>query len=402
MTNESPNSALPMSTIGVPGTDAASVTIPALQYVFPNERQTDLSKFDGTQMARVEQIAASISFDDTNSLLTFGTEPQRRLNDYLGQLLEGIRTSDVGAAGDLTIELATTVKALNLQKMKREVDGEDWVAATFGRLPVVGKWASALRYFQLSHKQITKHLDTIETRAEQDKAKLAAMNAKLDRMVDASIENMRELEFYLAAAQVVIKRARVDFEQRRQAAAVSRDVVEIAKLRDYMEQINAFETRAVRMHIAYAESMVSVPQIRASQTASRIEISNIMDTILFDLPHLKRAIVQVASLAATSKASRTNAARRELTRQISGIGADQLQDVYLKAKASQGSSEQDIALLAQSADKLLETIALGHKLDAENARKREQAISDIAALKHKFVDGLIASGDAFVASTARS
>ncbi|MBV8658887.1 MAG: toxic anion resistance protein [Burkholderiales bacterium] len=401
MTTDSSNSALPVTATASPVLVDQAATVPALEYIFPTERQTDLSKFDAGQMARVEQIAASVSFADTNSLLSFGTEPQRRLNDYLDQLLDGIRTSDVGAAGDLTIELATTIKAIHLQKMKREVEGEDWVASTFGRLPVVGKWASALRYFQLSHKQITKHLETIETRAEQDKAKLAAMNAKLDRMVDASIENMRELEYYLAAAQVVIKRARVDFEQRRQAAAISRDVVEIARLRDYMEQINAFETRAVRMHVAYAESMVSIPQIRASQTASRIEISNIMDTMLFDLPHLKRAIVQVASLAQTSKASKANAARRELTRQISGIGADQLQEVYLKAKASQGSSEQDIALLAQSADKLLETIALGHKLDAENARKREQAIQDVTALKHKFVDGLIASGDAFVAGAAR-
>jgi len=383
---------MPAPTIPVAGTE----NLPALSYALTPEHQLDLTKYQPAQMSRIEQIAAAVSFNDTNTLLSFGSEPQKKLNDYLNQLLEGIRTSDVGAAGDLTIELATTIKAIHLQKMKREVEGQDWVASTFGRLPVVGKWASALRYFQLSHKQITSHLDTIEKRAQQDMTKLGAINSKLDRMVDASIENLKDLELYLAAAQIVIKRARVEFEQRRQQVAQSRDLVEITKLRDFGEQINAFETRAVRMHIAYAESMISIPQIRASQTASRIEIGNIMDTILFDLPHLKRAIVQVASLEQTGRASKANEARRELTRQISAIGADQLQEVYLKAKESQGGSEKDVAMLAQVADKLLQTIELGHKLDVENAKKREQAVSDIDQIKRKFVDGILAAGDQFV------
>jgi uncharacterized protein YaaN involved in tellurite resistance len=391
MSNEQDPSQLPV---------VATNNLPELSYLMTPEQQTDLSKYSPQQMARVEQIAASISFTDTNTLLSFGAEPQRKLNEYLDQLLEGIRTSDVGAAGDLTIELATTIKAINLKKMKNEVEGKDWAASTFGKLPVVGKWCSALRYFQLSHKQITSHLTAIEERAEKDKAKLGAMNAKLDRMVEASIENMKELEYYLAAGQILIKRARAEFEQHRQAAAQSRDVVQIARLRDYAEQINAFETRVVRMHLAYAESMIAVPQIRTSQTAARIEISNIMDTILFDLPHLKRAIVQVASLEQTRRASKANEARRELTRQISGLGADELQQAFLEAKASQGGSEKDVAMLAQVADKLLQTIELGQRLDVENAKKREQAVNEVAAIKQKFVAGLLKSGDHFTSGNA--
>ena len=380
------------ASVSVPS-ESGPELLPTLSVVLSAAHQLDLTQYAPAQLARVEQISASISFSDTNTLLSFGAEPQRKLNDYVNQLLEGLRTSEVGAAGDLTIELASTIKSIHLQKMKVEANGEDWVASTFGRLPVIGKWASALRYFQLSHKKITSHLDAIEGRAQQDMAKLGAVNSKLDRMVDASIENLKDLELYLAAAQVVIKRARVEFEQRRQAAQQSPDLVEIAKLRDFGEQLNAFETRTVRMHLAYTESMIAIPQIRASQTAARIEMSNIMDTILFDLPHLKRAIVQVAAMDQTSRAAKANDARRELTRQISAIGSEQLQEVYLKAKSSQGGSEQDVALLAQVADKLLQTIELGHKLDLENAQKREKAMSEVAQIQHRFVDGLLSSGD---------
>ena len=376
--------------------------LPALKLVLTPDRQTDLRQYNPEQLACIEQIAASVSFNDTNSLLSFGAEPQRKLNDYLDELLKGLRTNQVGAAGDLTIELATAIKSVNLKKMQLELDGRDWVAVVFGGIPVVGQWASALRYFQLTHKQVSSHLDAIEGKARRDMTTLAAVNSKLDRMVESSIGNLKELEYYLAAGQVVIKRARVDFEQRRQEALKSRDPIEITRLRDYGEQIHAFETRVVRMHIAYAESMISIPQIRATQTASRIEVGNIMDTILFDLPHLKRAILQVASLDRTSRAVRANEKRRELTRQISSIGADQLQEVYAKAKASQGGSEQDVAILAQVADKLLQTIELGQKLDVENVKKREQSIQAVNDLKHKFVDGLLAAGETFISSQNRS
>jgi uncharacterized protein YaaN involved in tellurite resistance len=378
------------------------VPLPRLDYALTVEQQFDLTRLTPEAMARVNQIVATVSFADTNSLLSFGSEAQRQLSQHLDQLLDGIRTSEVGAAGDLTIELATTIKALNLRKMKREIDGQDWVAASVGRLPVVGAWFSALRYLQLSHRKVKEHLDAIEQRAQADLAKLNAMNDRLDRLVESSIEHIQDLELYLAAAQIIVKRARVEFEQRREAATKSKDakdVVEISRLRDFGEQLNAFEARVVRMHVAHGESMVAVPEIRTGQTASRIEMSNLMDSLLFDLPHLKRAIVQVAALDRTARAAHANAVRRELSRQIATIGSEQLQSVYLQAKQSQGGAEQDVALLAQSADRLLQTIELGQQLDIENARKRDRAIGELAGIKRKFTEALLASGAQFVSRT---
>lgn len=383
----------------VPKSATNALEIPGLSYALEPARNIDLTVLSPEQMQRVEQIASSVSFGDTRSLLTFGADPQRKLSQHLDALLDGIRTSDVGAAGDITIELATTIKSLHLDKMKTEVtEGQDGFIGALGRLPLVGSWISALRYLQLNHKAIKEHLDAIEARANGEMAKLNAMNDKQDRMVQESIDNIRELELYLAAAQVVVKRARADFEQRRQAAALSKDVVEVARLRDFAAQLNAFEARVVKMHIAHGQSMVSVPEIRASQEASRIEASNVMDSILFDLPNLKRAILRVASLDATSKASKANEARHELAKQVSAIATDELEAVYLKAKASQGGAEADVALLAQSADRLLQTIEAGARLDASNREKRAKAIDDLRDVKSKFTQALISSGDQFVSS----
>ncbi len=376
-------------------TPAGTSLIPALKFELRPEQQMDLSKLNSEQTTRVNQIVSSVSFSDTNSLVSFGADAQRELSQHLDALLEGIRTGETGRAGEVTIALATTIKELNLPKVKAEVESGG-VADHLGRLPIVGGWFSALRALQQNHKKITDHLAAIERKAQTQLETLRAMNDRLDRLVDSSIIHIKDLELYMAAGQILIKRARVEFEQRRAAAEASRDVIEITRLRDFAEQVNAFETRIVRIHLAHSRSITSVPEIRASQAAALIEMNNLMDGILFDLPELKRAILRVASLERTMQASKDTQARRDLTRELGSIAGDQLQDAYLKAKNSQGDFVADIAALSQSADKLLETIELGRRIDAANVAKREQAIADLSSVNSKFKDGLLEAGNRLV------
>jgi uncharacterized protein YaaN involved in tellurite resistance len=345
---------------------------------------------------------SSVSFAETNSLLSFGADAQRDLSQHLDQLLDGLRAGDAGRAGEITIALATTIKDLHLPKVKREIAGEDGLAGVLGRIPVVGGWFSALRALQLNRRKITDHLSNIEKKAQAQLTTLRSMHDKLDRLTDQSITHIKTLELYMAAGQILVKRARVEFESKRAAAEQSGDVIEISRLRDFAEQINAFETRVVRIHLAHSQSIVSVPEIRASQTASAIEMNNVMDSILFDLPNLKRAILNVASLAETAKASKATDARRQLSRELNSIGSEELQAAYLKAKESQGDFVADVAVLAQSADKLLQTIELGRKLDVANIGKRAKAIADLSDLNHKFTAGLLESGKQFVRTASQA
>ncbi|SPF53538.1 hypothetical protein SBF1_6780002 [Candidatus Desulfosporosinus infrequens] len=145
------------------------------------------------------------------------------------------------------------------------------------------------------------------------------------------------------------------------------------------------------MHIAFTDALTAIPQIRVNQEAARIEARNIMDTVLFDLPRLKSAIIRVASLNQIINASKANEARRELARQIGSIGAEALDEAYTRAKQSQGNGMEDVAVLAATADKLLETIAKGVQIDEENRQKRQMAERQLGDIKGKLLEGLRAN-----------
>jgi uncharacterized protein YaaN involved in tellurite resistance len=365
--------------------------LPALANQFPEENKINLAQFAGSQRQRIEEIIKRHSQLDSEMVMRFGIEPQQEINRQLDELLQGIKTNDAGVAGQLTLELAKNIKSMNLPRLKRESLSQDWFTATIGQLPVVGKWASALRYFQLMHKEIVKHLAQIEAKAQKEIVRLNTTNQKLDRLAEKTLLALEEMELFLAAGQAILIRAKGHFESEKKRLAQSADMLAMTRLRDAAELIDAFEARLMRIHVAYSDAFISVPQIRLTQQAGRIEIHNIMDTVQFDIPRLKSAIIRVAALNQITQASKANAARIAITRQVGSIGADALDAAYTRAKQSQGSAAEDIAMLAETADKLLATIAKGAAISEDNRRKFSEAGLQLTDLRSKFSSAMDAA-----------
>ena len=351
----------------------------------------DISRLEPARRQQVAIIAQSVTARDSNTIATFGAGPQRKLSGFLDQLLAGTRAEEIGLAGELVTELATSIKALDLPAVKREVDGQ---ASLLASLPVVGKYYSALRRFRAMQKTVVEHLATIEQKAETHLGKLKASNAGLDRLLDATESNLREIEAWVAGGQQALARMRTELEAERAALADVHDPVALAKLRDTAEQIDAFETRLVRMHVAFTRGVLSIPQVRIAQQAGRIEIQNTLDTILFDLPDLKSAIVRVATLHQISRAGDATAARRKIGQELQQIGIDALDQAYTRAKQTQGDMGADVALLSRMSDKLLATLDRGVEIDRENRVKREQAVQQLGEVRLRLMEGLRSHTDA--------
>ena len=385
-----------MSPDAVPTAVAATTPLPVALPEFPAslpalaERLApadivDVSRFDDARRQQVASIAASVTTADSNVIATFGAGPQRKLSSFLDQLMGSTKADDIGLAGALVTELATDIKALDLPAMKREAEaGPSFLA----RLPVVGKHWSALQRFRAMQTTVTQHLAAIEQRADTHLGKLKATNAGLDRLLDATEANLREIELWVAGGQQALLRLRAQFEAERTALSTERDMVRYARLRDAAEQIDAFETRLVRMHVAFARGVLSIPQIRLAQQAGRIEIQNTLDTILFDLPDLKAAIVRVAALHQISRAGEATLARRRIARELQTVGIDSLDRAYTQAKRTQGDMAEDVKVLADVSDRMLATIDRGLQIDRENRTKRAEAVEQLGEVRARLMDGM--------------
>ncbi len=363
----------------------ADAALPALAAPISQGDLVPLDDFDDARRTRALTVAAGVSVADSNALATFGAGPQRKLNGFLDQLLAGTGADEIGIAGELVVELATSLKRMDLPSLKREAEGG---GAFLSRLPRVGKYFSALRRFRAMQQGVLTHLTEIERKAEIHLGRLKATNAGLDRLLDATEDNLREMEVFIAGGQQAALRMRADHAALREEVRHSRDPIRMARLRDVSEQIAAFETRLVRMHVAFTRGILAIPQIRTAQQAGRIEIQNTLDTVLFDLPDFKSALVRVAALERIGRASDATAARRKITRELQEIGIDALDSAYTKAKASQGDMADDVASLTRVSDRMVGIINRGLEMDRANRVKRDEAVRQIGDVKAKLLDSL--------------
>ncbi len=362
-------------------TDQKSSDLPALVSALSNDQLVDVTSFSQEQLQRVDEIAVSVDFDDTNTILMFAAAPQKKMSEFMDVLLEDVRAEDVGVAGDLAVELSNGIDSLELQKLKNQIEGN----GLLGSIPLIGPWLQrtmgAAKYFYSRKEKVLEQIERVALKAEDRKRDLMQNNVRLDTLVQNVENHIDELEVWIAGGEKALLRGRDEFEEKKRNIDPS-DSLEATKLLDFSNQINAFETRLLRLKAFYTESIISIPQVRATQQAGRIEIQNIFDSMLFDLPRFKNALIRVDALMKTHKAQMENQKRHEAAEKVAQVGADMLDQVYTSAKQSQGSITSEVDGLVEVSNKLLDTLRKGMDIDKENAKKRAEASEKLAHAKH--------------------
>ena len=350
----------------------------------------DLKKFNPEDLRMISQIEQSISLHDSNTIMSFAVAPQSKLNKHLDPLLEGIKGNDIGYAGSLIGQLALPIKEMNLSDVQKEIiSGNTGIMSLMPNF--VRKQFSALQKFRAQSMKIRDMLTKVESEANQHMIKLHQNTENMDKLLNVTLENIEELQVWLAGGQQALLRMRQEYEDAKEKALSSRDNVELAKVRDMAEQISAFETRLVRINIAYTESILAIPQIRTQQQAGRIEFSNMMDTILQSIPNIKRAVIQLSGLEKINEASKGSKAAQILNSELSQIGITSLETAYLRAKDSQAGDLETIQRLSATADKIVQMMDKGNKIDEENRPKRDEAVKRLGVVRDKLAEGLKAN-----------
>jgi ElaB/YqjD/DUF883 family membrane-anchored ribosome-binding protein len=162
----------------------------------------------------------------------------------------------------------------------------------------------------------------------------------------------------------------------------------LQKLRDLGENISLMETRLINAKVSFIEKMLAIPDLRARQTAARIEISNTIDTIQNDIPDLASAIGRLVASYHIAEARKSTELRREMRKQLGEANADALDSVYLNAKRSQAGANAEIDDLSARVERLMKTLEAGTRIDEANAASRAESNRKLVEIRDAVIDGL--------------
>ena len=352
----------------------------------------DTAVFTPEQTARAAALAEAVDFAQTNTILTFGVAPQKQMNGFLDTLLDDMTVGEAGVAGKLTLELSEGYDLMRLDEIKQQLSGggKGGLWGSIGKaIGFVKDLAALIKNMADQKAALVSKFDKIERIANDRKREIMTHNVKLDQLRDQSDIYLGDTAVHIAAGEMALLRGIGEFDRRKAALEAVPDDIEAARLHDLARAVAALEQRLLRMKIAYTQSVaVTRPRIQAIRQSGEIEIQNIIESMLFDVPNLKALVLQVAAMTNIQQAQEEDEARRKVSQKIAGAAADMFHETYTTSVASQGRGLDDVRALAETADKLVATLREGEKIEQENKQKRQEAAAALVDIKGKVTEAL--------------
>ena len=142
---------------------------------------------------RVATLIKELDLTDTQSILFFGNRAQQQLTTISDSMLEGVRSKDVGPAGESLNEMVSVLRGF-------DVDGLDpnRKPGFFERL--FGKGKPVVKFLQ-EYEDVRDHIDRITDALERHKTRLLTDVTSLDRLYEANLEYFHTLEIYIGAGE---------------------------------------------------------------------------------------------------------------------------------------------------------------------------------------------------------
>ncbi|MCI5114353.1 MAG: toxic anion resistance protein [Candidatus Electrothrix sp. AW1] len=338
------------------------------------------------------EMASTLDFSKTQSVLAFGVSSQKGLVDFTDSVLTNIQSGDAGPAGQLMTNLKGKILDLDVRGLPKSTGGK--LSAIAAGIPIIGNWLSAkvddARAFIRRYEVIKVQIDDITRKLEGEKTNQIEHINRLDTLYERNEDYFDSLEVTIAAGELKLLEMEEQFEQQRQAFAgqAAIDARDLQSLKDFGDAIQSLDRRLYNLKLARTSALTSGPTIRIAQEGSKAIVEMIQDSILMMIPEWKKQLVIAISLFDQKRAMSLVNETRDMTNDLMMSTAEMLGQTQTTVKKAQGEGFVKIETLQKMTEKLVQTIDQGIQMDAQNKQRRAEGIQQLAQAEQKLKEVL--------------
>jgi len=376
------------SGLDLPVSGTAGANLPVvieIQTLAPTQKKiVDTIEIQPQHRQQAEQAAVGHNFLDTNASLTFGVGPQKKYLDNLKLLLGDARIRDLQGAGSIILEIEKGIDLAGIEQLKKKImsGGGGFLAKLFGGV------ASALKAFAARRQKLIELITDIENRIEEQMHQIMTDNARLDTMFGDVKSNFYELGVWIYAGELALDRGAKEYDMLREKAVESGDPVKISETNLFKEQVISLDARLLRMKSAYVKAPVTLQEVLTTQQAGRIEVQNLMDSLLFDLPAFIETINTLLALYNIKGAQEDRKRREQLAERLADLKGETLDKVAVEAKEGQVRGAREAEIIEAQAKRIIETCKKLKDLDDKNARIRAESETLLVDVMNDFQESM--------------
>jgi uncharacterized protein YaaN involved in tellurite resistance len=349
----------------IPGSEVFNEIVPGV-----SAELMPLEKVSEDRKKHVQQLMAEIDFEDSQSIMFFGSKAQEQLTSISDRMLDGVKNKDIGPAGADLNEMVSTIRGFDVDDLDPNKK-QGFFARLFGKAKPVVK-------FLQQYEDVRKQIDSITDKLEKHKTNLLTDITSLDRLYQANLEYFHTLEDYINAGDSKLLQLDNEIIPEQVKEAENTDKVLAAQsLRDLRSSRDDLERRVYDLRLTRQVAMQSLPGIRLVQENDKGLVNKINSTIVNTIPLWRQQLATAVTIFRSSQAAETVKAANDLTNDLLTANAENLKQANAETRKQIERGAFDIETVKQANLTLIATIEESLQIADEGKKMRSDAMQEL-------------------------
>ena len=344
------------------------------------EKSLNYDELSESEKKAVDEFITKIDVMDQNLVLQYGAKAQNKISAFSDNILEDVKTKDIGDTGELLANLVGEIKSFN----------SSIGTSKKGIFKLFNSAKKEISTIIAKYNKIEKNVDTIENNLEKNKVALLKDIALFDTMYDKNLEYFKEISLYIIAGERKLEElknktlpaAKAKFEE-------THEQLDAQKIQDLENQINRFEKKIYDLKTTRIISIQMAPQIRLLQNNDAELVEKIQSSITNTIPLWKNQMVLALGINNSKKALESQQAVSNLTNDMLKKNSETLKQGSIEIAEEAEKAIIDIETLKKTNQDLIETIDNVIKIHEEGHAKRMEAEAELENIEKELKSKLI-------------
>ena len=314
-----------------------------------------------------------LDLSDAQSIMSFGAGAQQELAAVTDQILDGVKSQDLGEAGEALNDVVATLRGFDVDALAETGKRRGLLSWLFSRSRPLAK-------FLQRYEGVRSQIDAITDRLEQHKTTLLTDLTRLDRLYQGSLECFHSLDGFIAVGEERL--VKVDGESLpalQERAESSGQVLDAQALRDLRSARDDLERRLHDLRLTRQVTMQSLPGIRLVQENNKGLVNRINSVLTNTVPLWRQQLATAVAVYRSGQAARSVEAASDLTNEMLEANARDLKVANADSRRAIERGVLDVESVKAANQTLIETIEESLAIAEEGRQARIAAREELQA-----------------------
>ncbi len=342
------------------------------------EKTLDYNKLTKEEQTAIDEFIEKIDVNSTNEIITFGAPAQTKITQFSDEVLNNVKTKNLGEVGGLLADLTSEIKSF-----------DSGISANM-KPGLFNSLEKQIRKIIAKFSKVETNINSIERKLDSHKVQMMKDIEIFDQMYDKNLEYFKELSLYIIAGMKKVEELRVKvLPELEKVAKESGEQTDVQKVNDMNNLINRFEKKLYDLKTTRLISIQMAPQIRLIQNNDAELVDKIQSSLTNTIPLWKNQMVIALGIANAKQALEAQRKVSDLTNEMLKKNSETLKQGSIDIAKESERAIVDLETVKKTNADLITTLDEIVRIHAEGRKQRAEAEDELNKIENELKEKLM-------------